>query len=167
MLGRQEERKRSTITQLTKRSCWVSPSVSKPNRGGDMGVGKTSLALRLHRDEFINVYGRRTTATQLHRAWDWDDSWRITIHLGRELVRLDVMDLNNADVLYVEYFIRWQDAFVVVYSVAQPSSLDMAKTYLERIMQLKYAVLSSFLKLKENLTTSLVCLYCCWETKPI
>ncbi|XP_046899839.1 RASD family member 3 [Hypomesus transpacificus] len=95
---------------------------------GAAGVGKTSLILRFLHDRFEHKYTR--TVEELH-ALEYDT--------GAGKVRLEILDTSGSYSFPAmrELCIRHSDAFVLVYAVDDPGSLEEVRRLREEILELK------------------------------
>lgn len=95
---------------------------------GDGGVGKTSIILRYTRNQFSETY--EPTLEDNHKA---------TVMYNDQKINLDIADTAGQDD-YQSLRSRYMDvgdAFLVVYSVAEPRTLLTAKERLSEIKLLK------------------------------
>lgn len=93
---------------------------------GSLGVGKSALTVKYITKRFIMEYDPDIEDTYTkHEVWNNRD---ITIQV------MDTCDKENSD---PQRYLRWADAFIVVYSITSQASFEKAKEYLEIVNQHK------------------------------
>lgn len=91
---------------------------------GALGVGKSALTVKYITKRFIMEYDPDLEGTYTkHEDWDNQD---LVVHL------MDTCDKEDSD---PARYLKWADAFVIVYSITNRQSFDTAREYVETIMQ--------------------------------
>ena len=92
---------------------------------GDGGVGKTSIIIRYTRDQFSPGY-EPTLADNYSANIDLDDGTTLQVDIADTAGQEDYSALRDK-------FMAEGDVFLVVYSITESRSLEMAETLLEQI----------------------------------
>ncbi|GAB6022809.1 Ras-like protein member 12 [Chamberlinius hualienensis] len=91
---------------------------------GSLGVGKSALTVKYITKRFISEYDP-----------DLEDIYSKNEAIDQKDVVLNLMDTCDMPDKEPERYLSWGDAFLVVYSITNRKSFDMAQNYLEGIHQ--------------------------------
>lgn len=91
---------------------------------GALGVGKSALTVKYITKRFIMEYD--PFIEDIYTKHEEQD--------GQEL-QINVMDTYDKDELCIQRYLRWADAFVVVYSITDRHSFEIAREYLHKVSE--------------------------------
>ncbi|KAK3603110.1 hypothetical protein CHS0354_027894 [Potamilus streckersoni] len=95
---------------------------------GQLGVGKSALTVKYITRRFIMEYDPDIEDT--YTKHEWVDNMEFAVHV------MDTCDKPDSD---STRYLRWADAFMVVYSITDRSSFEAARRYLDLISQYQKA----------------------------
>lgn len=89
---------------------------------GEVGVGKSALTVKYITKRYINEYDPTLEGT--YKKMDQIDAQEVIVHL---------MDTYDKEGRNPDRYLKWSDAFVVVYSITCRSSFERARAYLDTL----------------------------------
>lgn len=100
---------------------------------GPLGVGKSALTVKYLTKRFITEYDP-----------EMEDVFSRIDTLDHQEVVVNILDTCDLDCKAPERYLKWADAFVVVYSLTNRESFEEAQLYLERMANYKSQVNKPF-----------------------